>query len=220
LIVNYLNCLTTYDEWGRVLLDTNPGFQPFGFAGGLYDRDTGLVRFGARDYDPETGRWTVKDPIGFGGGDSNFYGYVLNNPINRVDPQGLETTLVTTYDFGIGSHSALHVATPGQPEFIYDPAGSYNVDTRGSGGFLEGEDANLDSYIDYQKGTGSEVRETKLPLTPEQEQQIKERAEEIGDARGLSCASSVSEALGGVCGIEGSRFPGFLRRQAENARCP
>ena len=41
-----------YDAWGRILSDANPGFQPFGFAGGLYDPDTGLVRFGARDYDP------------------------------------------------------------------------------------------------------------------------------------------------------------------------
>jgi YD repeat-containing protein len=38
-----------YDEFGRVVLDTSPGLQPFGFAGGLYDPDTGLVRFGARD---------------------------------------------------------------------------------------------------------------------------------------------------------------------------
>ncbi len=45
-----------YDEYGRVLLDTNPGFQPFGFAGGLYDHDTKLVRCGYRDYDPETGK--------------------------------------------------------------------------------------------------------------------------------------------------------------------
>jgi len=51
-----------YGPFGRVLLDTNPGFQPFGYAGGLYDLHTGLVRFGARDYDPETGRWTAKDP--------------------------------------------------------------------------------------------------------------------------------------------------------------
>ena len=48
-----------YDEFGNVTTDTNPGFQPFGFAGGIYDRDTGLVRFGARDYDPATG----VDPI-------------------------------------------------------------------------------------------------------------------------------------------------------------
>ncbi|MGH8490627.1 MAG: RHS repeat-associated core domain-containing protein [Gammaproteobacteria bacterium] len=77
-----------YDEWGRVTLDTNPGFHPFGFAGGLYDRDTGLVRFGARDYDPETGRWTAKDPIRFAGGDTNLYGYVLNDPVNAIDPSG------------------------------------------------------------------------------------------------------------------------------------
>ena len=78
-----------YDECGKVVLDTNPGFQPFGFAGGLYDSHTGLVRFGARDYDPETARWTSKDPILLGGGDSNLYGYVLNNPINFIDPTGL-----------------------------------------------------------------------------------------------------------------------------------
>lgn len=78
-----------YDEWGRVLADTSPGFQPFGFAGGLYDRDTGLVRFGARDYDPAVGRWTNKDPIRFAGGDTNLYAYVGNDPVNFVDPWGL-----------------------------------------------------------------------------------------------------------------------------------
>jgi RHS repeat-associated protein len=77
-----------YDEFGRVLVDTNPGFQPFGFAGGLYDRDTGLVRFGARDYDAVTGRWTAKDPIGFRGG-MNVYAYTSNRPIDRRDSTGL-----------------------------------------------------------------------------------------------------------------------------------
>jgi RHS repeat-associated protein len=78
-----------YDVWGKVIQDSNPSFQPFGFAGGLYDRDTGLVRFGARDYDAETGRWTTKDPIGFAGGDTNLYGYVVNDPVNWIDPLGL-----------------------------------------------------------------------------------------------------------------------------------
>ncbi len=80
-----------YDAYGRVTLDTNPGFQPFGFAGGLWDPQTGLVRFGARDYDPETGRWTTKDPIGFAGGDLNLYGYVLGDPVNAFDPMGRAT---------------------------------------------------------------------------------------------------------------------------------
>ena len=78
----------SYDEFGVVLQDSNPGFQPFGFAGGLFDTDTGLVRFGARDYDAHTGRWTSKDPIRFGGGDSNLYGHVLGDPVNLIDPTG------------------------------------------------------------------------------------------------------------------------------------
>lgn len=76
-----------YDESGNVISDTNPQFQPFGFAGGLYDRDTKLVRFGARDYDPETGRWTAADPGGFSGG-LNLYIYADNDPINLIDPLG------------------------------------------------------------------------------------------------------------------------------------
>ncbi|MEJ8292154.1 RHS repeat-associated core domain-containing protein [Delftia tsuruhatensis] len=78
-----------YDVWGRVLRDSNPGWQPFGFAGGLYDPDTELTRFGARDYDAETGRWTAKDPILFEGGDANLYGYVLQDPVNWIDATGL-----------------------------------------------------------------------------------------------------------------------------------
>jgi RHS repeat-associated protein len=78
-----------YDEWGRVTADSNPGFQPFGFAGGLYDHETGLVRFGMRDYDAETGRWMTKDPSGFAGGDTNLYGYVHNDPVNQIDVKGM-----------------------------------------------------------------------------------------------------------------------------------
>lgn len=77
-----------YDAWGRIVVDTNPGFQPFGYAGGIHDRDTGLVRFGARDYDPETGRWTAKDPSQFAGGDFGLYSYGWSDPVNLVDGGG------------------------------------------------------------------------------------------------------------------------------------
>lgn len=78
-----------FDEFGNALQDTTAGFQPFGFAGGLYDPHTKLTHFGARDYDASTGRWTAKDPAGFGGG-LNLYEYVANNPVNRADPWGLQ----------------------------------------------------------------------------------------------------------------------------------
>ncbi len=79
-----------YNAFGSIIADTNPAFTvPFGFAGGLHDRNTGLVRFGYRDYDPAIGRWTAKDPIDFGGGDTNHYGYVINDPVNMIDPEGL-----------------------------------------------------------------------------------------------------------------------------------
>jgi len=45
-----------------LIRELSNSLQPFGFAGGIYDPDTGLVRFGARGYDAETGRWTAKDP--------------------------------------------------------------------------------------------------------------------------------------------------------------
>lgn len=80
----------SYDTYGNILSDSNPSFKvPFGFAGGLYDSDTGLTRFGYRDYDAYTGKWTAKDPIGFEGGDTNLYGYVLGDPVNGFDPMGL-----------------------------------------------------------------------------------------------------------------------------------
>lgn len=77
-----------YDTWGRVLADTNVGFQPFGFAGGLYDPDTGLVHFGARDYDPATGRFLQTDPRLFGGGYDNLYAYSAFDPVNHIDRTG------------------------------------------------------------------------------------------------------------------------------------
>ena len=75
---------------GNILSDSNPTFKiPFGFAGGLHDTDTNLTRFGYRDYNSFTGKWTAKDPIDFNGGDFNLYGYVNSNPINKIDPFGL-----------------------------------------------------------------------------------------------------------------------------------
>jgi len=80
-----------YDAFGQVTQNSNPGFQPFGFAGGLFDEQTGLVRFGARDYDAATGSWTTRDPAFFQGGASNLYAYANADPVNALDPSGFYT---------------------------------------------------------------------------------------------------------------------------------
>lgn len=65
----------------------------FGFAGGLTDSDTGLIHFGARDYDPLLGEWLRKDPLGFDASGTNFYAYAANDPVNYVDTTGRDPSL-------------------------------------------------------------------------------------------------------------------------------
>lgn len=78
------------DAFGNVVSDTNPALDPYiGFAGGLTDRDTGLIRFGFRDYLPDIGRWTARDPIGIAGGDLDLYAYCGQDPVNCVVRMGL-----------------------------------------------------------------------------------------------------------------------------------
>lgn len=105
-----------YDAFGRVTLDTNPGFQPFGFAGGLHDPDTGLVHLGAREYDPETGRFTSRDPLFFASGETNLYTYAANDPVNQIDPSGTASSHAPSGATG---------AQPGAPTFgggaAFDP---------------------------------------------------------------------------------------------------
>ncbi|MBK6813699.1 MAG: hypothetical protein IPG81_33410 [Sandaracinaceae bacterium] len=78
-----------YDVWGRVTFESGDhSLHPFGYAGGLYDADTGLVRFGVRDYDADAGRWTAPEPLGFAA-EASWYRYAAGDPVNFVDPNGL-----------------------------------------------------------------------------------------------------------------------------------
>lgn len=78
-----------YSEFGEITEETGTFNTIFGFAGGIRDTDSGLTKFGARWYDPETGRWMEKEPLGFEGSD-NFYSYCDGDPVNYVDVTGLK----------------------------------------------------------------------------------------------------------------------------------
>ena len=76
-----------YDSFGNII-EQNGDFElPFRFAGGIWDEDTKLIRFGVRDYDPEVGRWTSVEPLGFAGS-RNWYVYAENDGVNYLDLDG------------------------------------------------------------------------------------------------------------------------------------
>ena len=81
-----------YDAYGKRELSI--GSQPrFGYAGMFRHEPTGLNLTLYRAYNPQTGRWLSRDPIGENGG-LNIYGYVGNDPLGSVDPLGLDREVI------------------------------------------------------------------------------------------------------------------------------
>lgn len=90
-VVKYIE----YDAFGNVTHETRSEWSfPLGFAGGLNDAYTGFIRFGFRDYDPQVGRFTAKDPIGDTGGDHDLWDYCVDDPVSLVDPSGLNPAII------------------------------------------------------------------------------------------------------------------------------
>ena len=81
---------TRYAPFGarRVPPSTGTSANPLRYTGRERDPDTDLYYYRARYYDPDLGRFLSEDPLGFGGGDPNFYAYVGNNPMVANDPSG------------------------------------------------------------------------------------------------------------------------------------
>src|SRR3546814_12508924 len=90
------NGIQTYDEYGR------PGSGSvgrFGYTGQAWVPEIGLSYYKARMYAPGLGRYMQTDPIGYGSG-MNLHAHVGRDPVNRVDPMGLNAMIYPYYDTG------------------------------------------------------------------------------------------------------------------------
>jgi RHS repeat-associated protein len=87
-----------YDSFGGfIAAAVNPLSLPYAFSTKPLDSVTGLYYYAYRWYDPLTGRWPSRDPIGEEGG-VNLYGFVGNDGTNEWDYLGLEATIVRKED--------------------------------------------------------------------------------------------------------------------------
>jgi RHS repeat-associated protein len=79
----------SYDPFGVPTASSNALNQPYRFSTKPYDDNTGLIYYGYRFYKPDVGRWISRDPLREQGG-LNLYRFVNNDPINMIDPLGLD----------------------------------------------------------------------------------------------------------------------------------
>jgi len=83
-----------YDPYGNALQAT-AALTDYGYAGLFYNVDSGLYLATYRSYDPASGRWSSRDPIGEQGDpDGNLFAYSGGDPVNRNDAAGLWTVQV------------------------------------------------------------------------------------------------------------------------------
>jgi RHS repeat-associated protein len=188
-----------YDAWGQRTKLSGDLDADFGFTGHLHHKPTGLILTHYRAYDPRLGRWLSRDPIGERGG-INLYGYVGNNPINWVDPLGLETAVVIGGPAGKNVFGHIGIATSG--------SGIYSSGTKQPFG---------SSFTDYINDQASYRDSTVyiINTTPEEEAKIieafKERNKAGHDAKSNNCSHQVSDALKQAGIIDRvTPFPGTL----------
>jgi len=88
----------TYDPYGVLTASTGSVTTPLGYAGQYTDAETGFQYLRARYYDPATAQFLTVDPLVAETGQP--YAYVVDDPLNGVDPLGLTGCSLSPGDWG------------------------------------------------------------------------------------------------------------------------
>ena len=137
------------------------------------DEETGLYYHGARYYEPKFSRWMSADPAGFAlinpNRDdysiieaTNWYAYVSNNPVNYVDPTGmnigedLDTGLPkTSKSSNSSSGSSSLRPTSSVPYYVYNSGGSSGSSSDSSSSSSSSSSSNSSSNSFFGGGGGN-----------------------------------------------------------------
>jgi RHS repeat-associated protein len=191
-----------YDSFGNLSASTGSVTNPFRYTSREFDPETGFLFYRARYYDQSVGRFISEDPLTGAGGSK--YAYSLNNPINRIDPTGLQTVVIVFWNnpeqTGLfGEHSAVFVSNNGQT-VLYDPSGDSRIglDDHPYDDIFEG--ASVDDYLGaHGRGTPGTYPEIFVfDTTDKEEAEIAKRIHAMGPAGFTGCARSVSTVLQGI----------------------
>ncbi|PRY92076.1 RHS repeat-associated protein [Hasllibacter halocynthiae] len=161
-----------YDAFGaRTYLQGSDQTAPrYGYTGREHDEESGLTYYRARHYDPRTGTFLQRDPIGFAAGDLNTYAYVWNDPYGWTDPSGLNGAAANAQNaknsakMGIGTGLAITAATAIVTQSIIE---LLDIDINAV--FNEGADGGQDAGSGV--GSGAETHGPR-PLTDEERDRL------------------------------------------------
>lgn len=197
----------------------------FSFHGKQFDASTGFSNFGARYYSRDIGTWLSADPALIHVSSDNApvslsaYSFSNNNPIGFLDPNGEKAYLISNLNDEntgegassiisdllakvTGVHSSIVIINEkGGDNLIYDPSGSFEVSTRGSGDVVYGDRKKVDKFIKYQLQDGPKVFAQELDLSATEEQTLVEDIENSHGAAPAMCATT--------CGGKISQFPKY-----------
>jgi RHS repeat-associated protein len=188
-LVNHI----TYDSFGNITSQSDPtAYFRFGYTGREVDSETGLMYYRSRYFDGTNGRFISEDAIGFIAGDVNLYRYVLNSPLNFVDPSG--------HNFEDFINQGINRIDNALSDRGVDLRGVVNSFDQGVGGFSSGATGGL-SDIARQGIYGNGVNDNQQGL-------LHDISSGLGDA--------ASNAVGGAAAKGGGKLlkygAGFVRR--------